>query len=82
MIPLKLAMQQKVIEKPNCDAHYNAAQYKYLRSYAVELGKEKVTMIGWDDKTGVDIGEPHQPTAATQNPGKSWSHSDKVVCSI
>ena len=79
LIPLKLAMQQKVIEKPNCDAYYNAAMYKYLRSYAVELGMDKVTMIGWDDKTGVDIGEPEQPTAATQNPKKSWVHSDRAV---
>lgn len=79
LIPLKLAMQQKVIEKPNVDAYYNAAFYKYLRSFAVELGSDKVTMIGWDDKTGVDIGEPEQPTAATQNPGKSWVHTGKSV---
>ena len=79
LIPLKLAMQQKVIEKPNIDAYYNAALYKYLRSFAVELGNDKVTMIGWDDKTGVDIGEPEQPTAATQNPGKSWVHTGKCV---
>ena len=55
LIPLKLAMQQKVIEKPNVDAHYNAAQYKYLRSFAVKFGPDIVTMIGWDDKTGVYI---------------------------
>ena len=79
LIPLKLAMQQKVIEKPNVDAYYNAAQYKYLRNYAVELGNDLVTMVGWDDKTGVDIGEPDQPTAATQNPGKSWVQSDQIV---
>jgi hypothetical protein len=79
LIPLKLAMQQKVIEKPNVDAYYNSAQYKYLRNYAVELGDGLVTMVGWDDKTGVDIGEPDQPTAATQNPGKSWVQSDMVV---
>ena len=79
LIPLKLAMQQKVIEKPNCDAYYNAAMYKYLRSFAVELGKEQVTLIGWDDKTGVDCGEPEQPTAATQHPGKSWVSGNKVV---
>ena len=79
LIPLKLAMQQKVIEKPNVDAYYNSAQYKYLRNYAVELGNGLVTMVGWDDKTGVDIGEPDQPTAATQNPGKSWVQSDQIV---
>ena len=79
LIPLKLAMQQKVIEKPNCDAYYNAALFKYIRAFAVELGNDKVTMIGWDDKAGVDVGEPDQPTAATQNPGKSWMHSEKTV---
>ena len=79
LIPLKLVMQQKVIEKPNVDAYYNASMYKYLRSYAVEIGDDKVTFIGWDDKTGVDLGEPEQPTAATQNPTKSWMPAGKTV---
>ena len=79
LIPLKLAMQQKIIEKPNVDAHYNAAQFKYLRTFAVELGPDLVSLIGWDDKTGVDVGEPEQPTAATQNAGKSWVHRDSPV---
>ena len=79
LIPLKLAMQQKVIEKPNVDAHYNAAQYKYLKSFATKLGPELVSMVGWDDKTGVDIGETEQPTVATQHAGKSWVHKEKVV---
>ena len=73
LIPLKLAMQQKVIEKPYVDAYYNSAMYKYLRNYVIELGNDVVTMIGWNDKT--DLGEPDQPTAATQNPGKSWAHA-------
>ena len=79
LIPLKLTSQQKVIEKPNIDAHYNAAQYKYLKSMAVELGNNVVTFLGWDDKTGVDVGEPHQPTAATQHTGKSWIHQNSVA---
>ena len=79
LIPLKLAVQQKVIEKPNVDAHYNAAQYKYIKTYAVELGPSLVTMVGWDDKTGVDVGEPEQPTVATQHAGKSWVHKDILV---
>ena len=65
LIPLKLAMQQKVIEKPNVDAHYNAAQYKYLRSFSVKFGPKLVSMVGWDDKTGVDVGKHEQPTVAT-----------------
>ena len=79
LIPLNLAVQQKIIEKPNVDAHYNAAQFKYLRTFAVELGPHLVSLIGWDDKTGVDIGEAEQPTAATQNAGKSWVHRDSPV---
>ena len=79
LIPLKLASQQKVIEKPNIDAHYNAAQYKYLKNMAVEHGNEVVTLVGWDDKTGVDVGERHQPTAATQHTGKSWMHQKTVA---
>ena len=57
LIPLKLTSQQKGIEKPNIDAHYNAAQYKYLKSMAVELGNNVVTFLGWDDKTGVDVAQ-------------------------
>ena len=72
-------MQQKVIEKPYVDAYYNSAMYKYLRNYVIELGNDVVMMIGWNDKTDVDLGEPDQPTAATQNPGKSWAHADKIV---
>ena len=79
LIPLKLTSQQKIIEKPNVDAHYNAAQYKYLKNMAVELGTDLVTLIGWDDKTGVDVGEPEQPTAATQHTGKSWTHQNTVA---
>lgn len=79
LIPLKLAMQQKIIDKPNVDAHYNAALYKYIRSFAVELGPDLVCMVGWDDKTGVDVGEPEQPTVATQHAGKSWVHADSPV---
>ena len=48
-------MQQKIIEKPNVDAHYNAAQYKYRIEFAVKLGPELVSLVGWDDKTGVDV---------------------------
>ena len=79
LIPLKLSVQQKVIEKPNVDAHYNAAQYKYIKNLAVELGRDVVTMIGWDDKTGVDVGEPEQPTTATQHAGRSWVVSGRKV---
>ena len=79
LIPLKLAMHQKIIDKPNVDAHYNAALYKYIRSFAVELGPDLVCMVGWDDKTGVDVGEPEQPTVATQHAGKSWVHADSPV---
>ena len=79
LIPLKLAMQQKVIEKPNVDAHYNAAAYKYLRSFACEFGPDLVCMVGWDDKTGVDVGEVEQPTVATQHAQKSWVHNARPV---
>ena len=57
----------------------NAAFFKYIQAFAVELGNDKVTMIGWDDKAGIAVGEHEQPTAATQNPGKSWMHSEQTV---
>ena len=34
---------------------------------AVDLGEKLVTLIGWDDKTGVDVGEKEQPSSATQH---------------
>ena len=45
-----------------------------ISAYVIELGNDVVTMIGWNDKT--DLGEPDQPTAATQNPEKSWAHAE------
>ena len=72
LLPLRWAVQQKVLEKPNPDAYYNMSQYKSLKTFAVSLGNDLVTMISTDDKSGIDIGEPDLPIVACQHPGKSW----------
>ena len=48
------------------------SQYKYLKTFAVALGNDLVTMIATDDKAGIDVGEPGLPIVACQHPGKSW----------
>ena len=72
LIPLRWAVQQKVLEKPNPDSYYNMSQYKSLKTLAVSLGNDLVTMVSTDDKAGIDIGEPNMPLVACQHPGKSW----------
>ena len=72
LIALRWALQQKILEKPNSDSYYNMSQYKSLKSFAVALGNDIVTMVATDDKAGIDVGEPGLPIVACQHPGKSW----------
>ena len=72
LLEIRWALQQKILEKPNPDSYYNMSQYKYLKTFAVKLGNDKVTMIATDDKAGIDVGEPGLPIVACQHPGKSW----------
>ena len=72
LIPLRWALQQKILEKPNPDSYYNMSQYKSLKTFAVSLGNDLVTMIASDDKAGIDVGEPGLPIVACQHPGRSW----------
>ena len=72
LLPLRWAVQQKVLEKPNPDGYYNMSQYKSLKTFAVQLGNDLVSMVSTDDKAGIDVGEPGDPIVACQHPGKSW----------
>ena len=72
LLALRWAVQQKVLEKPNPDAYYNMSQYKSLKTFAVSLGNDLVTMVSTDDKSGIDVGESDLPIVACQHPGKSW----------
>ena len=72
LLPLRWAVQQKVLEKPSPDGYYNMSMYKSLKTLAVSLGNEMVTMVSTDDKAGIDVGEPDLPVVACQHPGKSW----------
>ena len=76
LLALRFAVQQKVLEKPNPDSYYNMSQYKCLKTFAVNLGNHLVTMVGSDDKSGIDVGEPSEPIVACQHPGKSWIPSE------
>ena len=75
LISLRWAVQQKVLEKPNPDSYYNMSQYKSLKTFAVSIGNDDVTMVSTDDKAGIDVGEPDLPIVACQHPGKSWTPS-------
>ena len=76
LLPLRWAVQQKVLEKPNPDSYYNMSQYKCLKTFAVFLGNYLVTLVGSDDKSGIDVGDPREPIVACQHPGKSWIPSE------
>lgn len=72
LIPLRWAVQQKLFDKPNPDSYFNMSQYKSLKTLAVKLGNHLVMLCAWDDKSGIDLGEPDLPIVACQHPGKSW----------
>ena len=76
LLPLRWAVQQKVLEKPNPDSYYNMSQYKSLKTFAVSLGNHLVTLESTDDKAGIDVGEAGEPIVACQHPGKSWIPSE------
>ena len=72
LLPLRWAVQQKVLEKPNPDSYYNMSQYKSLKTFPMQLGNGLVVMVSTDDKAGIDVGEPGDPIVACQHPSKSW----------
>ena len=72
LLPLRWAVQQKIFDKPNPDSYFNMSMYKSLKTFAVALGNLLVMMVGTDDKTGIDVGDPDLPIVACQHPGKSW----------
>ena len=47
------------------DAHYCAANWKYMREYAIKH-KSLVTLVSLDDKHKVKCGEPSYPVAAAE----------------
>ena len=62
-VNLKHQVQSRQLRKPHIDAHYCAAQYKYMREMAVKF-KEEVLFLSCDDKAKVMVGEPSLPIAS------------------
>ncbi|XP_071122564.1 uncharacterized protein [Mytilus edulis] len=58
-VPLQFKVQTRQLRLSHQDDHYCAAQYKYMREYAI-MYREHVTFLSIDDKSKIDIGEPHQ----------------------
>ena len=52
-------VQTRQLRAAHQDDHYCAAQYKYMRHYAVKY-RDLVTFISIDDKSKIDFGEPEQ----------------------
>lgn len=58
-VPLQFKVQTRQLRAAHQDDHFCAAQYKYMRHYAVKY-RDLVTFISIDDKSKVDFGEPGQ----------------------
>lgn len=56
-VPLQFKIQSRQLRSSHQDDHYCAAQFRYIREYAVTF-KEHVTFLCVDDKAKVDFGEP------------------------
>ena len=63
LFDLKFKIQTRQLRSDHEDAHYAAALYKYLRSYAVNFS-DYCTFACIDDKHNVKVGEPGLPVAS------------------
>ena len=61
-IPLQHKIQRRQLRAAHPDAHYCAAQYKYLRNRVVAEGSNTV-MFSYDDEAKVHVGEPGAPVS-------------------
>lgn len=64
-LQVKYMIQKRQFRKTHDDAHYAAAQYRYMREYALKL-KENCAMLSIDDKHRMKVGEPGFPVAAAE----------------
>lgn len=56
-VPLRLTVQTRQLRASHPDDHFCAAQFKYMRHFAVQF-REHVSLLCLDDKSKVDFGEP------------------------
>ncbi|ESP00199.1 hypothetical protein LOTGIDRAFT_173358 [Lottia gigantea] len=57
-VNLKHKVQSRQLRQSHPDAHYAAAQWKYMRSLAVHLGGDRCILMSADDKAKIPVGEP------------------------
>ncbi len=65
---VRYMVQKRQFRKNHGDEHYAAAQYRYMREYAVKLNLSDhyCAMISIDDKHRLKVGEPGFPVAAAE----------------
>ncbi len=65
---VRYMVQKRKFRKNHGDEHYAAAQYRYMREYAVKLNLSNFycAMISIDDKHRLKVGEPGFPVAAAE----------------
>ncbi|WAQ93813.1 LOW QUALITY PROTEIN: hypothetical protein MAR_006284 [Mya arenaria] len=56
-IPVQYKIQKRQLRVQHLDQHYCAAQFKYFKSKAIELGPDAI-MLCCDDKAKVPVGDP------------------------
>ena len=50
LLPLRWALQQKILEKPNPDSYYNMSQYKYLKNSLFLLAMVLSPLVSRDNQ--------------------------------
>ncbi|KAI8487989.1 hypothetical protein Bbelb_344370 [Branchiostoma belcheri] len=73
-------VQSRQLNHDHVDAHYAAAIFKYLKSFAVKF-REYTALVFMDDKHGIKVGEPGYPVAAVGR-GKSVLVSRDTVFAV
>ncbi|XP_041374668.1 uncharacterized protein LOC121387575 [Gigantopelta aegis] len=56
-VPLRFTVQTRQLRASHQDDHYCAAQFKYMREFAVKH-RDRFTFVCLDDKSKLDFGEP------------------------
>ncbi|KAI8517529.1 hypothetical protein Bbelb_035460 [Branchiostoma belcheri] len=77
---VKYMVQSRQLNHDHVDAHYAAAIFKYLKSFAVKF-REYTALVFMDDKHGIKVGEPGYPVAAVDR-GKSVLVSRDTVFAV
>jgi hypothetical protein len=81
LVPLKFKVQTRQLRLSHMDEHFCAAQYKYMRLYAID-NRDNVRFLSIDDKSKIDYGEPGQHVASGVRGKKSIVPSSSTLSAL